>query len=134
MALIGRAARFVGRRGAALGRRGAQGISSRPGPLIAGAAATGAVMGVAGGDSVYRREIFPDMQETFMGDRNAMNNMVRANIWATFNQNPDEVRRPNDYLYGQPIDPQAMYNQRRAPQAPPVSGQVVWGMYNMRHS
>lgn len=105
------------------------GSTGRTTPLLVGGA------GVAGiGSAVVDREgPYGDLQEEVMGDRDAVRYMMQAGIRTAFSRDQrHNMPGPMEYYYGRPVNVSAMNERRSSGITNPVSGDVVFGMYNLR--
>lgn len=94
----------------------------------------GGMAAVGSAEGPYRQSIIPDMQEGMLGDPNALGNSMRAGLVSEItNQNSNQG--PDDYYYGRDVNPYAMANRANRKQARgqnPVSGELVFGLWNLR--
>lgn len=130
MAIVGRAAGWIGR--AAEGASGllvnkSTGGMSRLGKAgLVGAGVAGVASGLGDPDGPWRGSIFPNVQNAMFDDPNALQHLGSAQIsTAIADSFRDDVSRPNDYYYGNGYNARARTGQ-------PVSGDMVFGMYNLR--
>lgn len=115
----------VGRAAGWLGRRGKLGTTA----LVGGAAIYGAGEAIMDPDGPYG-----NLQEDFMGDRNAIRASMRANIQTAIDRSDRwDMPGPVDNYFGNPVNVPRMAAKNRSTGATtPVSGDVVFGLYNLR--
>lgn len=116
----------AGRAASWLGRRPKIGAAA----VVGGAALYGAGSAIMNPDGPWG-----EVQETTLGDRNAIRASVKANIQTAMDRSDRwDMPGPMDRYYGSPVDvPRlAAKNRRSSGSSTPVSGDVVFGMYNLR--
>lgn len=114
-------------------------------PLIAaGAITAGAGAALMDRDGPWRGDIFPRAQEAITGDPNAIQNVAMGALstaatgdMGTTNEfGLEETGVPSSYYYGRPVNRNYYGNHEgftaRGRHGNPVSGDVVFGMYNLR--
>lgn len=114
--------------GSAAGRRVMAGGKGATGVVLGGAAVLGA------GSAIMDREgRYGDLQEQAFGDRDAIRYSMKAGLKTAFDPSTQYDRQgPMDYYYGRPVDPSAIFSRRSSGSTTPVSGDTVFGMFNLR--
>lgn len=107
--------------------RGASWLARRPRMLTAGVVGGAATAGVVRG--LTQSSALGDIQEQSLGDRQAVQAVVRGSIGAALSPR-DDIMGAGDYYYGQNVAfPSVGASSGRNI---PVGGEIVWGMYNER--
>ena len=96
------------------------------------AAGLGAMVGTIGAltnpDEVWQKEVFPTAQEMAFGNPRMVQESMRAGLTAVLSSGAEEdTHIAGDYYYGRPVDLKANKTL-----GTPVSGEIVFGMYNLR--
>ena len=114
--------------GSAAGRRGMAGGAGAVGVIMGGAAVAGA------GSAIMDREgPYAGLQEEMFGDRDAIRYSMQAGLKTAFDRgNRHDIEGPGDYYYGRPVDVPAIARRRGSGASTPVSGDTVFGMWNLR--
>lgn len=136
---VGKAAGWLGKKTARGAGKAAVGTARGTGRAVIGrrGGATAVMGGVAAlgvGSAVLDREgPYAEMQEVAFGDRDAIRYSMKAGLNTAFDGSDKwDIQGTGDRYYGRPVDVPGMHKRRSSGSGTPVSGDVVFGLYNLR--